>query len=170
MVTYDGDDPVCNFSRDLVLSTAAYAMNRVGEAAPDAKSVDAALKLGFSRSVGPIESLDAIGLETARGLMQDAGIKVPALLEECIASTGRFSKDEAGQYSYWDRSEKALVRDTTKDGLINLKSLRSEGKVVRGPAPLSLALAHLDIDEKDNIVYSPWTETDFRTGLEPWWK
>jgi len=45
-----------------------------------------------------------------------------------------------------------------------------QGKVVRGPAPLSLALAHLDIDEKDNIVYSPWTETDFRTGLEPWWK
>ena len=34
----------------------------------------------------------------------------------------------------------------------------------------SLALAHLDVDEKDNIVYSPWTETDFRTGLEPWWK
>ena len=44
------------------------------------------------------------------------------------------------------------------------------GKVVRGPAPLSLALAHLDVDEKDSIVYSPWTETDFRTGLEPWWK
>jgi cytochrome b6-f complex iron-sulfur subunit len=44
------------------------------------------------------------------------------------------------------------------------------GKVVRGPAPLSLALAHLNIDETDKVVLSPWTETDFRTDLKPWWK
>ena len=43
------------------------------------------------------------------------------------------------------------------------------GKKVRGPAPLSLALAHTDINE-DVVFFSPWTETDFRTGLEPWWK
>jgi len=43
------------------------------------------------------------------------------------------------------------------------------GKVVRGPAPLSLALAHADnVDGK--AVLSPWTEQDFRTGLDPWWK
>merc|ERR1719284_532328 len=45
-----------------------------------------------------------------------------------------------------------------------------QGKVVRGPAPLSLALAHADVDETGTVVFSPWTETDFRTGLEPWWK
>merc|ERR1712032_598915 len=44
-----------------------------------------------------------------------------------------------------------------------------QGKVVRGPAPLSLALAHADIDESDTVIFSPWTETDFRTGLDPWW-
>jgi len=42
------------------------------------------------------------------------------------------------------------------------------GKVVRGPAPLSLALAHTSIVE-GNIAVSPWPETDFRTNLEPWW-
>lgn len=45
----------------------------------------------------------------------------------------------------------------------------STGKVIRGPAPLSLALAHTDIDQDDNILFSKWTETDFRTGLAPWW-
>mmetsp|Transcript_27435 Transcript_27435/g.87925 ORF Transcript_27435/g.87925 Transcript_27435/m.87925 type:complete len:241 (-) Transcript_27435:469-1191(-) len=45
-----------------------------------------------------------------------------------------------------------------------------QGKVVRGPAPLSLALAHADIAADDTVVFSTWTETDFRTGLEPWWK
>mmetsp|Transcript_67009 Transcript_67009/g.146902 ORF Transcript_67009/g.146902 Transcript_67009/m.146902 type:complete len:203 (-) Transcript_67009:241-849(-) len=44
-----------------------------------------------------------------------------------------------------------------------------QGKVVRGPAPLSLALAHADVADNDVITLSPWTETDFRTGLEPWW-
>lgn len=43
------------------------------------------------------------------------------------------------------------------------------GKKVRGPAPLSLALAHTEISD-DVVFFSPWNETDFRTGLEPWWK
>jgi len=44
-----------------------------------------------------------------------------------------------------------------------------QGKVVRGPAPLSLALAHANPDGADVIKFTTWTETDFRTGLEPWW-
>jgi len=45
----------------------------------------------------------------------------------------------------------------------------STGKVVRGPAPLSLALAHAKVAD-DKIAFTPWTETDFRTGEAPWWK
>ncbi|KAL9270031.1 Cytochrome b6-f complex iron-sulfur subunit, chloroplastic-like protein [Drosera capensis] len=44
----------------------------------------------------------------------------------------------------------------------------TQGKVVRGPAPLSLALAHCDIDD-GKVVFRPWVEDDFRTGLAPWW-
>lgn len=44
----------------------------------------------------------------------------------------------------------------------------STGKVVRGPAPLSLALVHANVQD-DKVVLTPWTETDFRTGEEPWW-
>ena len=43
------------------------------------------------------------------------------------------------------------------------------GKVVRGPAPLSLALAHTTT-VKGNLALSPWTEQDFRTNVDPWWK
>lgn len=42
------------------------------------------------------------------------------------------------------------------------------GKVVRGPAPLSLALVHAAVAD-DKITFTPWTETDFRTGEAPWW-
>lgn len=43
------------------------------------------------------------------------------------------------------------------------------GKVVRGPAPLSLALTHATVAD-DKITFTSWTETDFRTGEAPWWK
>ena len=42
------------------------------------------------------------------------------------------------------------------------------GKVVRGPAPLSLALNHVQVDD-DQVRLTPWTETDFRDGSAPWW-
>jgi cytochrome b6-f complex iron-sulfur subunit len=45
----------------------------------------------------------------------------------------------------------------------------AQGKVVRGPAPLSLALVHTTVDESDKVVFTDWTETDFRTDEKPWW-
>ncbi|WP_036486085.1 cytochrome b6-f complex iron-sulfur subunit [Myxosarcina sp. GI1] len=43
------------------------------------------------------------------------------------------------------------------------------GKVVRGPAPQSLALVHATVTEDDKIRFTEWTETDFRTDKDPWW-
>ncbi|KAI7843093.1 hypothetical protein COHA_003264 [Chlorella ohadii] len=45
----------------------------------------------------------------------------------------------------------------------------AQGKKVRGPAPLSLALAHTSVSDSDVVQLSPWTETDFRDGEAPWW-
>merc|ERR1712032_982085 len=44
-----------------------------------------------------------------------------------------------------------------------------DGHVVRGPAPLPLALAHCNTAEDGKILFSPWTEEDFRTGGKGWW-
>ena len=44
----------------------------------------------------------------------------------------------------------------------------NEGRVVRGPAPLPLRLAHVNVTG-NYIRISPWTETDPRTGQKPWW-
>lgn len=43
------------------------------------------------------------------------------------------------------------------------------GKVIRGPAPLSLALEHVNVDGDGNVLLSSWKEEDFRTGEAPWW-
>ena len=44
-----------------------------------------------------------------------------------------------------------------------------DGHVVRGPAPLPLALAHCDVQEDGKIYFSKWIEEDFRTGGKGWW-
>jgi cytochrome b6-f complex iron-sulfur subunit len=44
----------------------------------------------------------------------------------------------------------------------------SNGKVVRGPAPLSLALVHATVAD-NKVNFTSWTETDFRTDEDPWW-
>ncbi len=43
------------------------------------------------------------------------------------------------------------------------------GKVVRGPAPLSLALVKTQVTEDNKVLFTTWTDTDFRTGQNPWW-
>lgn len=43
-----------------------------------------------------------------------------------------------------------------------------EGAVVRGPAPLPLALAHVAV-ESERVLLSTWSESDPRTGEKPWW-
>lgn len=43
------------------------------------------------------------------------------------------------------------------------------GAVVRGPAPLPLALERVETDDSDNILLKSWKEEDFRTKSAPWW-
>jgi cytochrome b6-f complex iron-sulfur subunit len=44
----------------------------------------------------------------------------------------------------------------------------SDGSVVRGPADRPLKLVHVLV-EGEAIWISPWTQTDPRTGTQPWW-
>lgn len=130
MVTYGDDDPYSNFARELVLATAAYSLNRVGEAAADVASVDNALKWGFSRDIGPIEVLDAIGLDRAAKMMQDSGIAVPQLLKDAIDSTGKFYEDREFKSFSFKPASKSLEEDPKRER-IRLDELRAQGKVVR---------------------------------------
>ncbi|MBD2344017.1 cytochrome b6-f complex iron-sulfur subunit [Anabaena subtropica] len=43
-----------------------------------------------------------------------------------------------------------------------------DGSVVRGPAPLPLKIVQVAVFN-NSILISPWTETDPRTGKNPWW-
>ncbi|KAJ6693360.1 hypothetical protein OIU85_004158 [Salix viminalis] len=62
----------------------------------------------------------------------------------------------------WNQAEKKFICPC------HGSQYNDQGRVVRGPAPLSLALAHCDIDD-GKVIFVPWVETDFRTGDDLWW-
>mmetsp|Transcript_45738 Transcript_45738/g.106183 ORF Transcript_45738/g.106183 Transcript_45738/m.106183 type:complete len:218 (-) Transcript_45738:15-668(-) len=45
----------------------------------------------------------------------------------------------------------------------------AQGKVLRGPAPSSLALSHVELVSDEKVQLSAWLEEDFRDGSAPWW-
>ncbi|CAH8361092.1 unnamed protein product [Eruca vesicaria subsp. sativa] len=57
----------------------------------------------------------------------------------------------------WNKAENKFLRSC------HGSQYNAQGRVVRGPAPLSLAVAHGDIDDGGKVVLVPWVETDFKT-------
>jgi 3-hydroxyacyl-CoA dehydrogenase len=132
LVTGPADDPVSSFARELTLGQGAYALNRVGEVADDVATIDAAMRLGFGRELGPIESLDAVGLERCATLMEDLRIPVPQLMKDAIASGGSFYGETAEANRTFFVSKDTGYQEEKRDPRhISLKSLKATGKVVR---------------------------------------
>jgi 3-hydroxyacyl-CoA dehydrogenase len=131
-MTYGAEDKVSRFSRELVLGAAAYALNRVGEIANDIPTIDNALKWGFAKEVGPIEILDTIGCERAARMMGEHGIRVPKLLEEIVAKTGRIYEPAVdGSTVFFDLKSKTMHAEKPDAKAIALNVLKNNGGIVR---------------------------------------
>ncbi len=130
MVFYD-DDPVSNFSKELVMGSAVYAMNRIGEIADDIPTIDNAMKWGFNKEIGPIEVLDYLGIEKGARLISDLGLKVPRVLEDILSSTGKIYETRAGKTRYFDIPSRSLKEEPPKEGVLLLAALKEQNKIIR---------------------------------------
>jgi 3-hydroxyacyl-CoA dehydrogenase len=130
-VMVEGSGKIGNFARDLVLATGAYALNRLGEVADDVKTIDDAMRWGFSRELGPIQSLDAIGLVRAAELMKEAKIPVPEVLTNTIATTGSFYSETAEGRTQWIDGQGGWHTEAEDPSVISLPRLHKQGKIVR---------------------------------------
>ncbi len=127
-----GDDPISAFARELVLATGAYSLNRLGEVAGDVLTIDNALKWGFGRDIGPIEALDAIGLERAASMMEDLRMPVPAALTKAIETTGSFySSDAVGRTQFLVPDTGAFETAADDPSELSLTQLKRSGKILR---------------------------------------
>ncbi len=124
-----GDDPELRLAQAVVLETGAYALNRVGEVADDILTIDRAMRWGFGRELGPIESLQAIGPAKAAAAMETHGIAVPALLRQTLEAGGElYDHDAEGRLTLFTAS--GMVAEPEDPAVLSLDRLRRTGKTV----------------------------------------
>jgi 3-hydroxyacyl-CoA dehydrogenase len=70
------------FFRHSILATLAYSANRIPEIADRPLEIDQAMRWGFGWKLGPFEIWDVLGFETVLQDMQQAGLTLPAWIEE----------------------------------------------------------------------------------------
>jgi 3-hydroxyacyl-CoA dehydrogenase len=95
-----GNDPLKDkaaaFLWPLLSSLWNYAADSIGEASPDAPSIDSAMRNGFNWELGPFQMWDAVGVVNSVVRMKTMGLSVsPAVLT--LISSGRsgwYSEDE----------------------------------------------------------------------------
>lgn len=132
LLTGPSDDPVSNFARELTLGQGAYALNRLGEVADDIATIDAAMRLGFGRELGPIEALDAVGLETCARYMSELRIPIPAPMQAALDGPGcLYGENAKAERTYFAPATKRFETVQRDPRHLSLAGLKKQGKVVR---------------------------------------
>ncbi len=105
------DDKAAKLFWKVTAATAIYAANRIGEIADDIVNIDNGMKWGFMHEMGPFETWDAIGVQKTADRMKAEGMKVPAWVDEMLASgrTSFYAVDDKGVKTYWDPTAKKAV-------------------------------------------------------------
>lgn len=97
-----GNSKAACFCRELILSTAVYSLNRLGEIAYDLESIDHSMKLFSGYELGPIEILDIFGIKFAMEGLAEFSIPVPPILERIMQTTKTITAHRYGYHFYFD--------------------------------------------------------------------
>jgi 3-hydroxyacyl-CoA dehydrogenase len=127
--------------------TCSYAARRVPEISDSVADVDRAMRWGFGWELGPFELMDAIGVKTFAGQLQNEARAVPPVIEKLLTSgRERFYESEKGTVSVFDIGSGGSRKIEEPKGIIILKSLKDAGREVERNTGASL------IDLGDGVV------------------
>lgn len=127
--------PAGEFSRSLFAGSWHYALERAPEIARDLLGVDRALEWGFAWELGPFRQMDAVGTDTVRALLDQAGRGEPALLRQ--AGTDFYRDDDRSVMSF----DGQVTPLPVPVGTVSLAHMRRAGGVLeenRGAALFDL--------------------------------
>jgi 3-hydroxyacyl-CoA dehydrogenase len=126
-ILFSGKDKAGDFYRKLFGGLFAYVSNRLPEISDDLYKIDDALKAGFGWEIGPFETWDIIGIEAGLQLIEGAGRKPAAWLNDLKANNiTSFYKTEKGSKQYYDIASKSFVTIPGTENLVLLDALRAE--------------------------------------------
>ena len=89
-------DKAAAFLWPLLSSLFNYAADRIGEASPDAPSIDTAMRAGFNWELGPFQMWDAVGVVNSVARMKSMGLAVSPAVQTLLSAgrSGWYSTDE----------------------------------------------------------------------------
>lgn len=124
-VLVGGTDKAGDFYRAVLTRGFAYISNRVPEITDEFFKIDEAMCAGYAWEIGPFEVWDALGVAEGLKLMEAAGLKPAAWVNEMLASgKTSFYKVENQQRKYYDIPSKSYKVIPGTESFILLDNLR----------------------------------------------
>ena len=140
-------DKAARFIWGALSQTCLYAARRVPEIADRIVEVDRAMRWGFNWELGPFEIWDTIGVEPMSLMLKMVGKAMPPSVTSLLASGKKtFYESAHGHTSYFDLATTEYKPVEEPSGIIILKSLKEQSKVVEDNSGASL------IDLGDGVV------------------
>lgn len=140
-------DKAARFIWNALSETCLYAARRVPEIADRIVEVDRAMRWGFNWELGPFEIWDTIGVAPMAQMLKMLGKPLPPSVTSLLASGKKtFYESAHGHTSYFDLATTEYKPVEEPAGILILKSLKEQSKVVEGNSGASL------IDLGDGVV------------------
>ena len=140
-------DKASQFLWGSLAATCLYAARRIPEIADSIVDVDRAMRWGFAWELGPFQMWDALGVEPMARALEKEGHKLPPPVLKALAASGKsFYESAQGQTRYFDLATTTYKPVEGAQGIIFLKALREQSKVVQENSGASL------IDLGDGVV------------------
>jgi len=140
-------DKAARFIWSALSETCLYAARRVPEIADGIVEVDRAMRWGFAWELGPFEIWDTIGVEPMAQKLKLLGKTMPPLVTALLSSGKKsFYESARGQARYFDLASASYKPVEQPPGVIILKSLREQSKIVESNSGASL------VDLGDGVI------------------
>ncbi|MHB8755302.1 MAG: 3-hydroxyacyl-CoA dehydrogenase/enoyl-CoA hydratase family protein [Candidatus Acidiferrales bacterium] len=140
-------DKAARFIWNALSETCLYAARRVPEIADRIVEVDRAMRWGFNWELGPFEIWDTIGVESMARMLKMLGKPLPPSVTSLLSSGKKtFYESAHGHTSYFDLATTEYKPVEEPAGIIILKSLKEQSKIVEENSGASL------IDLGDGVV------------------
>ena len=153
-----GKDRAGEFLWKTISRNLIYAANRIPEIAESIVEIDNAVRWGFNHEFGTFELWDVIGIEKSVAKLRDEGLSAPSWVEKLLASGKKsFYENDRGAKSYYDLASGQFREAPRREGVIILKSLKEQERVIRKNAAASLidigdGVACLEFHSKMNAI------------------
>jgi 3-hydroxyacyl-CoA dehydrogenase len=151
-------DRVGEFLWKTISANLVYAANRIPEIADDIVNIDNAVKWGFNHEFGTFELWDVLGVEKSVARMQEDGLEIPVIARTLLDSGKKsFYQRRDGRTFFFDLSSAEYKEVPSSQGVLILKSLKDQNKVIKKNASASLidigdGVACLEFHSKMNAI------------------